>query len=614
MQQQQFATIPLDDDGKQLTPSIIQPVYSSTETATDKSKFYQLLIGQLQARDFIPFFETVGANLCQNFYFLSKNADLWCSSDNTCSMGLGLSLCVLDFVASGIQNAYQRFWKSVMWAWMSRLSSPAKSFIHSVDEFIQATQAENKGKTLVIYISQENYDAIKDEKEIKNSLDLLNAYYGIGVSLYIGEKDQTINQVESDDVESQIEVASTVKSWEFFHENKSHCELLTEAANPLNIFSSIFLLSIPCGMLMAQTIGMMSQINPKGNDSIIIANMVCVLGAAFGIGKWQVNNTLRLKMANDNLRAMMSPSLYLACGNFFFTSVMKFFYGFLFLVPFFSWNPKQAMSYTLPAFFRLFGIFIGINIALFYLYVGLFTKHGIEFFLNTIMKNCGVDSQEVIASYEGFHIYIDIICAISSLFFNGILTQLPESIKKCDDLAKKFEKWADSSEQSSSVSVSKKEVTPAWIHVANVIDICVFALSAMTSIAGLLVLFKMSRCSSIVSFASFLEKWHYDKVAGVCAGLANLIFTYASAASGQMGAWEALGTKVSEIIAGPARSVSAESQQPLLQDDQSNDTDGEFTDSLSSDQAVAEQIIYPRFFSSSKQSDENKELHYCTIC
>ena len=582
-------------------------VYSNLKTDISKTAFYQLLINQMQVRDCIPFFETVGANLCQNFYFLSKNADLWCSSDNTCSRELGLWLCVLDCVASGIQNAYQRFWKSVMWTWMSRLSTPAKSFIHSVDDFIQETPAANKGQTLVIYISQQNYAAIQEKIEITNSLDLLNAYYGIGISLCIGEKNQTINQVGNADIESQTEVASTVKSWEFFHENKTYCEIFKKNVAPLNLFSSIFLLSIPCGMLMSQTIGMMSKINPQGNKNIIIANMVCLLGAAFGIGKWQVNNTLRLKMANDNLRAMISPSLYLDCGNFFFTSIMKIFYGFLFLVPFFSWNPKQAMSHTLPAFLRLFGIFIGINIALFYLYVGLFTKDGIEFSLNTIMKNCSVDSQEVIASYEGFHIYIDIICAISSLFFNGILTQLPESIKKCDDLAKKIEKWVDSSEQSSSVSVSKKEVTPAWIHVANVIDISVFALSAMTSIAGLLVLLIESNYSFIVPLAVFLQKMHYAEIAGICAGVANLIFTYAAAAPGQMGACRALGAKVSEIIAGPASSVSDECQQPLLEGHQEGAKDSELTDSLSSDCSPLTVDPHSTFFSGSEQNESNKK-------
>jgi hypothetical protein len=232
------------------------------------------------------------------------------------------------------------------------------------------------------------------------------------------------------------------------------------------------------------------------------------------------------------------------------------------------------------------------------------------------MKNCSVDSQEVIAAYEGVHIYIDIICAISSLFFNGILTQLPESIKKCDDLAKKIELWskpsssdvadkiegapeAEGAPACSTVSADKKGGAPAWVHLAVIIDVAVFALSAMTSIAGLLALLRMSGYSSIASFASFLEKWHYDKVAGVCAGLANLIFTYASAAKDQGLAWEKLAAKTGFV-------TSNKEGYLLLSGD-----DGRPTDSLTSSEDSTQPWRHSRFFSCSKQQEVLDEESCC---
>ncbi len=530
-----FAAISSNNDKDKSIQSTTPFVYSNLDVTSDKRKFYDLLIKQLQARDLIPFLATVGANLTQNSYFLLENSELWCSTD-TCATGLGATLCAVGSVASGIQNTYQRFWKSVMWAWMSRLSAPTALFIHSVNDFIQAKLEQDKenkeAKHLVINISQENLKAIQEE-ELKSSLDLLQAYYGIGIDL-------SNDQVESLDIEKGLEIQSLVNDWIYVYENKSSCEKLTENFSGLDLFGVPFLYVIPLGMLMSQTIGMMSKINPHGNENIFIANIVCLLGMLFGAGKWQVNNTLRLKMANDNLRALIDSDSYVKFGEFFFTSIIrKLFYGCSFLIPCISWDLKQAGSNIFSAFVRLFGIFIGVSISLFYLYVGLFTKDGIEFALKTITNDLGVDSQSSLTAYNSIRFYIDVVCVISSLFLNGILTQLPESIKKCDDLAKKIEKWADPSDQTSSPSVSK-EVIPVWIHAANVIDICVFALSAMTSIAGLLMLLMESGCSFIVPVVAFLQKMHYAEVAGVCAGVANLIFTYAASAPGQMDAWKLL--------------------------------------------------------------------------
>ena len=464
---------------------------------TDKSAFHALLIERTSAWCLVPFVETVGANLCQNFYFLLKNGPSLCLENEVCEENIGAILCVLDLFASGIQNTYQRFWKSWEWAWIPHLSNPTAIFINTLKNVLNENK---KAKMLIVYLSQKDLKKIeaqdKSETEtsrnkiykkfakqcsLDDSLELLSAYFKVDI-LLITNPENTLNAPFSQadialynthaiaerhithfnysldfTIETRNDLIQTnpltltllvehlktrdLEYLSLMHQQARYCELLGELLHPFNVFSSVFLGLFPYMILMFQTIGMLYNTKPKEIDNnIFLANLICILGIRFGLGKGTVNNALRREMAEKNLKKFGHWLLYQEGASFFITALLNTFFGMMFFTPF-SWNPKKGAYYIIPALLRLLGITVGISISLFYLYVALFTQVGIELLIKTFMRDFNIKDNALIEAYDYLRFTIDLVCVISSLSYNGLLTQYIESCNKCDAIAKRFEHW-----------------------------------------------------------------------------------------------------------------------------------------------------------------------------
>lgn len=579
-----------DIEGQALISNITdQPTticYSNYNSA-EENTFYHLLLQQASAWDFLPFIETVGANLCQNFYFLLLHSQKLCTANSTgCQENIGIILCCLDFFASGTQNTYQRFWKSLTWVWLERLSSPTKQFIIVLKEHLEKNK---KTSALVVYLSRKDYAEIQHQDDNENqsynwpnlrkkfvkhctlqdSLELLAAHFKVDIILTTTQTDEITHSL-SDEAVSLISPRAnnlansilhfnysrdfTIKNQilpvqtrtltlrELLH-NPCHGELLTATYHlPNKVLSLVFLEAIPYLMLIFQTIGMLSKIIPNSDKNLALANTVLFFGACFGWGKGSVNNALRRAMAEENLKKFGQFKLYRDSSIYLGTALLNIIYALLFLVPIPGlWNPRQFAFYLIPALFRLLGIIAGISISLFYLYVGLFTKDGFEFASKTLMRDFGTNSDAFISFYEKkLRFYIDFGCVISSLSYNGLLTQFIESCNKLDVFAKKIENWIEPPKETDALTLvsPSKEKTPWWVHVANIGDILVFTMSAEASINTLI---EKNLANSFIPGLSLLRGFlifmHYALIGGITAGLANFIFTYAAAAPGQMEAW-----------------------------------------------------------------------------
>lgn len=596
-----------------ITTSLLKPSASmqsindalTNSHGDDLKEFYTHLIDILHWRDVFACAGTVGANLTQNFYFLINNAEFFCAQENACSLSLSIVFCVVDFFASGTQNIYQRFWKSVMWSWISRLPTPTKIFVNALHEFMRQKIAEknstNQNKTIHIYMDDATYEKINaivkaslfqstfvnnERLNLEKSLKLLKAAYKVrDIQFYHHDLHAASTDEESkkDTVNNQTD--TTQNDWHFNYnpENVSHLpknisaeipvisfermryELLHNETNHYtgyvftqylpekirlsrdnvstllaNIFVSafrfLFLRSMPLIIFVFQTVGMLADISNEKKPNLALDNIVCFFGMLFGYNKWKVNNAMRWDLANKNLFDLCRPTFYGECFRYLLLNVCHFLFSPIYLLSCSTQGVKDFFKQFGAASLRLFGILLGIHISLFYLYVALFTKHGIQFTLNTGMTDIGLDSHPVLKEYEELHTYIDIFCAIASLFFNGILTQMRESINKCDDLAIRFENWMDGKK-----SEPRTDDTPIMIHIANIIDIIVFGLSARGAIQGLL---KMAidndQYPTLKATALVLIKHGYPEVAGSFCALSNLIFTYAASAPKQMHAWNRL--------------------------------------------------------------------------
>lgn len=578
------------DDEHRLTISTTDDLMADlieTTSSSDYSKtYYELVIEDLTLLDLLPFIGTIVANLIQNCFFLLQNAKLACGTDHTCSSTLPILFCIIDIAASGMQNIFQRFWKSLTWAWIAKLPPETARFVRTLRFFFET----HKEQSYAIVIHTPRATFSESYQSFAKAERFMQAYKK--------DHDLVFECTGDTDMHSADLVNGATHLWydpsqgiiKSYDTEEIRPVVIPSYLNLEGLIKFPLLALVPLVMFLFQTIAMLSKIFEKKTSTLYIAILICLLGGMCGYAKYITNSRMRLLLAYKNWDELKKLSSYEKTVIYLARIPLNLIYGLCCLIygvgclicglrPLYTKSFYEGIKYTLKPILHLFGLFVGLNIVSFYLYVGLRTSEGINFTLNTAVHVCkrihkASNSEVLLDGYDAAHPYVDLLCAISSLLFNGILTQMRESINKFNSFAIKLEQYIDtingdhhqgnvntgsdlgeqllssprendqSNQQSVSISglidmlhtlYNRHSSTPWWIHIAIIIDVMVFGLSARAAIAGLLKLSVIKHSALARSLPDY-----YPELAGAGAAISNFIFTYSVAPSDQGKAWAML--------------------------------------------------------------------------